>query len=109
MSALAINPSTLEQIFNITRSTELKEVEKREGLAKLIKQSGQSITNVAKAVYESDRTGHREVIGNITRLTGHALSDLGFTGSEITILKTFGNVHRSGNSIHQWNTLLEQV
>lgn len=99
----------VEKFFNITRSTELDVSQKKEALAKVVRNSSYKLPAIMKEVIASDRTGWKEVAGGITKLTGYSPQGLGITDAEtIETLKHFGGDMDHVACQAHWNQLLTQ-
>ena len=90
--------SFIENIFNLCRPISgLKNDDPtRAALAKLVTDSKQSLNQIVQKNIIQDRTGWKEAIGNLTKITGYSFTDLGITDEAILQkVSNFGNTHRT--------------
>ena len=90
-SAGVVSQELRDQIFTVTRSTAFTEPEKRNELCRLIHVNGNpSMKEIVHDFIASDRTGRREVIGQLCNLSGYSTSDLKIDQKDAEKIHPFG-------------------
>ena len=106
--ALILNEEILEEIFSITRSTKLLDSEKEQFLAIIVMRNTLDIKELVSEIIGRDKTGWKEVVGSISKITGMGLEKL-CNGPTISQLETFGKKASSAQGELRWKKLCEKI
>ena len=87
--SLVLNENIFEDIFAITRATNILPEDKVAQLAKIVVKNQLGIKPLVAEIIARDRTGYKEVVGQITKLTGFGLSKLCSNQKHFSQLEAF--------------------
>ncbi len=108
-STVELPREALEQIFETTRVPNFHFQKKQEEIAEFLNRNNLNLEKFVEIVIKSDKTGWKEVVGGITKITGHGFSDLGITNKKIIEkLKAFGNCNEDPVTKKDWLKMLSQ-
>lgn len=99
-----ITVQMLDEMFNITRASDTTEPGRTHNFATFIAKHNLSIQEAVDAVIQQDKTGYKEVVGNITKITGHGLKALKLSNDRF---KAFGNIESDPYRIAQFDELVK--
>lgn len=105
---LLLDEKILEDTFSITRSTQLLDSEKEQGLALIVMRNNLDIKELVSEIIGRDKTGWKEVVGNISKITGMGLEKI-CEKTKVSQLQSFGKKERCVESELRWTKLCEKI
>lgn len=103
------NESLLETLFREMRSTSTNDIEKKKVLAITLANSNKNLQNAVAVIVQSEKTGWKEVIGSITKITGCGLEMFQFTDKEKNQLFHFSNPVQNISVYNEWKNQAEKI
>lgn len=110
MSLLAerLPKESLEEIFQMTRIPDFHFKKKQDELADFLSRNQLDLKDLVAKVIKSDKTGWKEVVGNITKITGICFVELEISKANIEKLKAFGNCIENPILKKEWRTVISK-
>ena len=105
---LLLNEGILEDTFSITRSTQLLDSEKEQRLALIVMRNNLDIKELVSEIIGRDKTGWKEVVGSISKITGMGLEKL-CEKTKVSQLESFGKKESSTQGEECWKKLCEKI
>ncbi len=106
--ALVSNENILEEIFSITRSTDLLDPQKEHRLAFIVMQKDLDIKELVSEIIGRNKTGWKEVVGSISKITGMGLEKL-CEKTKVSQLESFGKKASNPQGEARWEKLCEKI
>jgi hypothetical protein len=107
-TALLLNERILEDTFSITRSTELTAPEKERCFALIVMRNNLNIKELVSEIIGRDKTGWKEVVGSISKITGIGLEKL-CEKTKVSQLESFGKKDSCAQSEIRWKKLCAKI
>ena len=105
---IILNEKLFEEIYTVTRSTQLLDPEKERCLALIVVQNTLDIKELVSEIIGRNKTGWKEVVGSISKITGMGLEKI-CEETKVSQLESFGKKEHCAQSELRWEDLCKKI
>lgn len=107
----SLDEALIDEVYSITRNVAMHDSERLRLLAQFVSKNNLELKILIPEIIHRDRTGWKEVVGKIAKLTGYGFEELGILPNDIKRLnlKSFGPVGSVECMATVWEELCKKI